>query len=248
MLGFIGFIDDILGWKIGLSKIARISLTLIAAIPLVVINAGQSYVNLPFIDGTNLALIYPLFLIPLGIVGAATTFNFLAGFNGLEAGQGILILSALSLIAYLTGPQWLALVGLIAVFSLIAFLYYNKFPAKIFPGDSLTYPIGGLIAIMAILGNIEKIALFFFIPYFIEIALKSRGKLKKQSFGKPNKDGSLELRYKKIYGLEHLAIWVLKKIKKSKKVYEKEVVYFIYLFQFIVIDIGLIIFRNSIFK
>ncbi|HIF03136.1 MAG TPA: glycosyl transferase family 4, partial [Nitrospinaceae bacterium] len=33
--------------------------------------------------------------IPLGIVGAATTFNFLAGFNGLETGQGILIFSGL---------------------------------------------------------------------------------------------------------------------------------------------------------
>jgi hypothetical protein len=66
---------------------------------------------------------------------------------------------------------------------------------------------------MAILGNMEKIAIFFFIPYIVEVILKSRGRLKKESFAKPNKDNSLEMPYNKIYGLEHFAIWALKKIK-----------------------------------
>ncbi len=122
--------------------------------------------------------------------------------------------------------------------SLFAFYLFNKHPAKVFPGDILTYSVGALIAIIAILGNIEKIAIFFFIPYIIEVILKSRGKLKKHSFGKLNIDGSLELPYKKIYGLEHLSILILKKIKPSKKVYEKEVVYLIHFFQIIVIILG----------
>jgi UDP-N-acetylglucosamine--dolichyl-phosphate N-acetylglucosaminephosphotransferase len=62
---------------------------------------------------------------------------------------------------------------------------------------------------MAILGNFEKIAFVVFIPYIIEVILKSRGGLKKYSFGKPRRDGTLDLPYDKIYGLEHLAIWVL---------------------------------------
>ena len=167
--------------------------------------------------------IYPLILIPIGIVGAVTTFNILAGYNGLEAGQGILIIGALSVVAFFTGSSWLTLIGICMVVSLAAFLFFNKFPAEVFPGDVLTYSIGALIAIFAILGNFEKIAIFFFIPYIAETFLKLRGKLKKQSFGLPQKDGSLEMPYKKFYGLEHFSIWFLKKIKN--KVYEREVVY-----------------------
>ncbi len=245
LLAFIGIIDDILGWKIGLNKRTRLFLVIIGAIPLMVISAGQDAISLPFLGRISLGLLYPLLLIPLGIIGTSTTFNFIAGYNGLEAGQGIIIISSLSLVAYLTGSSWLALIGICMAFSLIAFLLFNKFPAKVFPGDVLTYPVGGMIAIMAILGNFEKIAIFFFIPYIIEVVLKSRGNLKKESFGKPNKDGSLEIRYGKIYGLEHFAIWFLK--KTGGKATEKGVVYTIWALQIIVIIIGLLIFRNNIF-
>ena len=248
MLAGIGIIDDLFGWQHGgLSAKVRIVLCLFAAVPLMIINAGYSTVTIPFFSWINLGLIYPLVIIPIGIALAATTFNFLAGFNGLEAGQGILILSALSIVAYFINHYWLALIGLCMVFSLLAFWIFNKYPAKVFPGDVLTYSIGGMIAIMAILGNMERVALFFFIPYFIEIFLKLRGKLKKQSFGKPNKDGSLELAYNKIYGLEHFSIWFLKKFKKDGKIYEKDVVYFIHAFQIIIIILGFIIFRQGIF-
>ena len=246
ILSVVGLIDDLLGWKHGgLSARLRIFLAIFASVPLVVINAGTSLINIPFFGVINLGILYPLIIIPIGIAGATTTYNFLAGFNGLEAGQGIIILSFLSLIAYITGNPWLTIVGLCMVAPLLIFYYYNKYPAKIFPGDVLTYAIGALIAGMAILGNFERIAIFIFIPYIIETFLKIRGKLKKQSFGKPNPDNSLELPYEKIYGLTHLSIFLIKKFKK--KVYEKEVVYLINLFQIILIILALIIFRGIIF-
>jgi UDP-N-acetylglucosamine--dolichyl-phosphate N-acetylglucosaminephosphotransferase len=105
-----------------------------------------------------------------------------------------------------------------------------------------------MIACMAILGNIEKIAVFFFTPYIIETILKLRGGLKKESFAKLNDDGSLEMPYEKIYGLEHMAIYILKKIKPGKKVYEKDVVYLINAFQVLIVILGIIIFRNDLLK
>ena len=105
-----------------------------------------------------------------------------------------------------------------------------------------------MIAIIAILGNMEKIAVFFFIPYIIEVILKSRGRLKKESFVKLNSDGSLDMPYEKIYSLSHLSVYILKKIKPSKKVYEKEVVYLINAFQIFIIILGIIIFRNDLFR
>ncbi len=243
----IGFVDDIFGWMHGGMSVGfRIFLIFCAAIPLMVINAGSSTVNIPFLGLRNIGLIYPLILIPVGIIGVVSTFNFLAGYNGLEAGQGIIMIMALSIVAYFTGSSWLSLIGLCMVASLGAFLLFNKFPSKIFPGDTLTYPVGALIAIFAILGNFEKVAIFFFIPYIIETVLKVRGKLKKQSFGRPQKDGSLDLPYKKFYGLEHIAIWILKKRKKGKAS-ERGVTYLIHIFQIIIIIIGFIIFKNSIF-
>lgn len=231
---FVGLVDDFFGWQRGgLSKRWRLILVLLAAIPLMVINAGESTMM-----GINFGIFYPLLIIPIGILGATTTFNFLAGYNGLEAGQGIIILSALALVTWLTGNSWLSVIALCMVASLIAFYIFNKYPAKIFPGDILTYSVGALIAAIAILGNIEKIAVFFFIPYIIETCLKLRGGLKKESFAKVNEDGSLEMPFEKIYGLEHLAIYLLKKIKPSKKVYEREVVWLIHGFQIIVILLG----------
>ncbi len=237
LASLVGVIDDFFGWKKGLSRRSRIILIVFSAIPLIVINAGESTMM-----GIEFGILYPLLLIPIGIAGATTTYNFLAGFNGLEAGQGIIILSFLSLVAYLTGTAWLALIGLIMVAALIGFWIYNKYPAKVFPGDILTYSVGALIAGMAILGNFEKIAVFVFIPYIIETGLKIRGRLEKQSFAKVNKDGSLEMPYNKIYGLEHLAIKILKKIKPSKKVYEKDLVYLIHAFQIVIIILAFFIF------
>ena len=242
IISFIGLIDDILGWKIGLTKRARIFFLIFASIPLVVINAGESRMI-----GIEFGLVYPLFLIPLGIIGAAATFNFIAGYNGLEASQGILILSSMALVTWFTENSWLSLISLLMVSCLIAFYIFNKYPARIFPGDILTYSVGALIAILAILGNIEKITVFFFIPYIIETGLKIRGGLKKESFAKLNKDGSLENKYKKFYGIEHISIFLLKKIKRNKKVYEKEVIYLINLFQIFIIILGLILFRKTIF-
>lgn len=236
IVGFIGFIDDIFGWKRGgLPRRFRILLIIFAAIPLMVINAGESTML-----GIDFGLWYPLFLIPLGIVGVTTTFNFLAGYNGLESSQGIIILTALAIVTYLTGNAWLSLIALCMIFALLAFYIFNKTPALVFPGDVLTYSIGAMIAIMAIMGNVEKIAVFFFIPYIIEVILKSRGKLVKESFSNINEDGTLSMRYDKVYGLEHLAVYILN--KTSWKATEKRVVYIINLFQILIITIGFLIF------
>jgi UDP-N-acetylglucosamine--dolichyl-phosphate N-acetylglucosaminephosphotransferase len=243
IVAFVGFTDDILGWKKGLSRTLRIFFLIFASLPLIVINAGQNPIG-----ETTLGIVYPVFLIAIGIVGTTSTFNFIAGYNGLETSQGILILSALSIVTYITGNRWLTIIGLVMVSCLIAFYIFNKYPAKVFPGDILTYPVGALIAVIAILGNIEKIAIFFFIPYIIETILKIRGKLKKESFAKVNTDGSLEMPYNKIYGLEHLAIYILKKIKPSKKVYERDVVYLINFFQILIIILGLVLFKGTLFQ
>lgn len=233
----VGMVDDLLGWKKGLSKRTRIILILFSAVPLMVLNAGVSVVM-----GWEIGLFYPLIFIPLGIVGATTTFNFLAGYNGLEVSQGVILLTSLSIVTFITGDPWLSVISMCMVASLMALYLFNKYPARIFPGDITTYAVGAMIACIAIIGNIEKIAIFFFIPYILETVLKLRGKLKVESFGKLNNDGSLDPPRKKVYGLEHIAIKLIKKIKRNGKAYEWEVPIVINIFQLIIIALGFIIF------
>ena len=73
-----------------------------------------------------------------------------------------------------------------------------------------------------------------------------RGKLVKQSFGKPMADGSLGLRYDKIYGLEHASIALMNKMRIRPT--EKKVVFAIWAFQIIVVILGFVIFRDGILK
>ncbi len=222
IISIIGIIDDVLGWKIGLRQWQKPLLTLAAALPMAAINAGKSTMILPFIGAVDFGILYPLLIVPIGIAGASNGFNMLAGYNGLEAGMGIIIITALSYVAYLNGYSWVSVLGMCMVFSLLAFLRYNWYPAKVFPGDTLTYSVGALIACLAILGNMEKIAVLLFLPYYIDFLLPLRKKMKVEAFAKVNRDNSLELPYDKLYDLTHLVIYILKKIKK--KVYEKDVV------------------------
>jgi UDP-N-acetylglucosamine--dolichyl-phosphate N-acetylglucosaminephosphotransferase len=240
MSSIVGIIDDLLGWKKGLSKKFRIIIIAFSAIPLMALNSGVSTMAVPFFGNFDFGILFPLIIIPIGIMGATVTFNFIAGYNGLESSQGILILSALAITTYLTGSHWLSIIVLYGVAALFAFYIFNFHPARIFPGNSLTYAIGAMIAGIAILGNIEKIAIIFFMPYIIETILKVRGGLKKESYGLLTKEGSLEEPYNKIYGLEHLAIRILKRVKKSKRVYENEVVLFINFIQILFIAFGLL--------
>jgi len=243
MAVFIGFTDDILGWKRGLTQLQKFLLTFPIALPLMVINAGRSFMELPLFGRVDFGLIYPLLLVPIGVVGAANGFNLLAGYNGLEAGMGLIIFAAFGVTGLIVEQYWISLIAFIVSASLLAFLYFNWYPAKIFPGNSLTYSIGALIAVLAILGNTERLAVWLFLLYFIEGLLYFKARVidkagDVQAFAKLNEDNSLEMPYAKIYDTTHFAIWFLKKVKK--KVYEKDVVRFLLLIQLLIALSGLV--------
>lgn len=239
IIGFIGIVDDLVGgWRKGLKRWQKPLLTLPATLPLMAIKAGESLMILPIIGLVNLGIAYPLILIPIGIIFASQGFNMLAGLNGLEAGNGMIIISALGFIAWKTGQPWLALVALIMTASLFAFYLFNKYPSKIFPGDVLLYPIGALVAAIAILGNMERIAIILFLPYIAEFFIKAKNKMSTECFLTPNKDSSLEPP-EKIGSLTHLIAKIIKKIKG--KVYENDIVLSIYLIELLLVAFVLII-------
>ena len=208
MITFVGFIDDLLiktkNESSGLKQWQKPALTLAAAIPLMVVNAGASAMWFPMIGRTELGLFYPLILIPIGVIGTANMVNMLAGINGLETGMGIIYIGMLGLYSYINGSEVATLFALLIFAALVAFYIFNKYPAKILPGDSLTYLLGGSIAVIAILGNIERAAIIASIPFFIEFILKWRSKFKAKSYGYYFKGKVKSYHENKIYSLVHL--------------------------------------------
>jgi UDP-N-acetylglucosamine--dolichyl-phosphate N-acetylglucosaminephosphotransferase len=236
IIAFVGIIDDLLGWKMGLSQLQKPLLTIPAALPMMVINAGHSSISLPIVGFVSLGILYPILFVPIGIIGASNGFNMLAGYNGLEAGMGLIIISAISSVAYFTGSAYVALVGAITAAALVAFLIFNWYPAKIFPGNTFTYMIGAIIACLAILANAEKLAIVAFIPYYIDFMLKARSRMKAEEFGKVQPDGSLLKPYEKYYGLPHVMIGAISKLKG--KAYERDVVLTIFIIEIVCVIIG----------
>jgi len=213
LAGFLGFIDDILGWKKGLKQWQKPLLTIPIAIPLAVLNAGHSILDIPFFGNIDFGLLFPLAIIPIAIVGAANGFNILAGMNGLEAGMGTIILGTLGIILF-NSNTWLSLVAVIAAIATLGFWFFNKYPAKVFPGNSFTYAIGALIGILAAIGDATRAGIILFVPYFIELVIKARHKFKSECFGVPLKDGTLQAP-EKIGSLTHIAMKLFKTEKRT---------------------------------
>ncbi len=203
--------------KVGFKQTTKFLLPLAAAVPLAVVNSGVSSITVPFFRSVDLGILYPLLIVPLGVFGASNATNMLAGMNGLTAGLGAVLISALGIFALINGGIVAAAIAFIFVAVLLGFLVYNWYPAKIFPGDSLDYTLGAVAATVAILGNIERFAILAFIPWFIEFLLKARSRFKAESFGVLQDDGTLQAPYEKIYSLTHA-------VMKAGRFSEKQVV------------------------
>ena len=139
LAGFIGFIDDVLGWKTGLGQLQKVFLTIPIALPLTVLYVDQSVMVLPFLGTVDLGLLYPLVIVPLGLIGATNGFNMIAGYNGLEAGMGLIIFAVFGFTGVVVGKLWIALIAFIICTCLLGFIGFNWYPAKIFPGNSFSY-------------------------------------------------------------------------------------------------------------
>ncbi|MBN2517862.1 MAG: hypothetical protein JXB14_03375 [Candidatus Altiarchaeota archaeon] len=176
IIAIIGMFDDLVRMR----QSVKALLPIFASMPLVAIAAGSPYMTLPFVGSVYLPLIYPLILIPLGFTVASNVTNMLAGFNGLEAGMGLVACSALAVVAWRAGSLDALILMLAMVGALAAFLVFNWYPAKIFPGDAGTLSIGAAIAAAAIIGNFEMAGVVVLMSYFADFIIKARNRFPKE--------------------------------------------------------------------
>jgi UDP-N-acetylglucosamine--dolichyl-phosphate N-acetylglucosaminephosphotransferase len=196
LIGFIGTIDDIIGWKKGIRQWQHALFPVVAALPLMAVQVSNPPITIPFIGilpteylfpfgVISFGVIYSLILVPIGVTGASNATNMLAGLNGLEASLSSLILGTLAIVAFFNGKTEALIIALAMIGALLAFLKYNWYPAKIFGGDGLTLMSGASIAVVAILGDMEKLGILLLVLFFIELYIKSKTKFQGESFGIP---------------------------------------------------------------
>jgi len=131
-----------------------------------------------------------LFVLWANLISTATTngVNLADGLDGLATGASIMVFGAYTLIGIwqqnqacgrdnamevcytVRDPQDLALLGATISGALIAFLWWNAKPAKIFMGDTGSLAIGGALAAMAILSR-TQLLLVVIAGLFVLIAL-----------------------------------------------------------------------------
>ncbi|HLC39439.1 MAG TPA: hypothetical protein VJJ76_00995 [archaeon] len=192
--------------RVGLPQWLKPLLTLPAAIPLMAVNAGVSTLTIPFLGSFNFGILYPLLLVPIGVIGAANMVNMIGGFNGMEIGMGLVYTLSLGLFA-LQINNFAAVIFLITFAALLGAWKFNIYPAKMLPGDSLTYLLGAIVAAGVITGNMEKVGIIVMVPFIIEGILKARSGFKATSLGKLRPDGKLDPPYgRKIYSLTHVVM------------------------------------------
>lgn len=212
----VGFFDDLNNREVvegkaeirsGLRQWQKPLLTLPAAIPLMVVKAGYTTMVLPFLGSVDFGLFYPLLLVPLGVTFAANAVNLLGGFNGSEAGMGIVYFGALGIFALMHQQLAAAVLFFSMAGALLGFLRYNWPPARILSGDSIQYAMGATVAAGAIIGNMERAGVFMMLIFIIEFFFKLRARLRAHCMGKLRPDGKLDPPYgKKIYSWAHIVM------------------------------------------
>ena len=100
--------------------------------------------------------------------GATNSYNLTDGLDGLLTSISILSLVSLSIIFCLQSNYEVTAFMVIFIGSLIGFLYYNKYPAKIFMGDSGSLAIGSAIGAIAIATRTELYLIFFAVVPILE--------------------------------------------------------------------------------
>lgn len=153
--GVIGFIDDYIKVamkrNLGLTEIQKLVMQLVAS----VIFVGLLYYNglmetslkIPF---TELSFDMGIWYLPfavLVIIGCVNAVNLTDGIDGLASSVSVIVFIFFALVLKETPESMFAIISAAAVFG---FFLFNKYPAKVFMGDTGSLFLGGALAGIAV--------------------------------------------------------------------------------------------------
>ena len=143
----IGVLDDIYT----ITPFNKFFFQLLASVMVVVISDFKFDLHLNMASNIYLDA-FSVILSIIFIIGITNAINLMDGLDGLSGGVCIIISATFLMFSMIIGNSYVFMLFLIPfIFSVLAFLYYNRFPAKIFLGDSGSLLIGWSFAMMAII-------------------------------------------------------------------------------------------------
>lgn len=123
--------------------------------------------HIPFMGDFNIGLFYIPFFI-LVIVSTSFSVNETDGLDGLAGGTLMTSFGAFALIAFAQGRFDLAAFCAVIMGALMAFLWFNINPARIFMGDTGSMSLGVTLGIVAMLTNSAFLLLIIGVIFVIE--------------------------------------------------------------------------------
>lgn len=132
-------------------------------------------------ENLNLGLFYYIFML-MFVIFCTNSINIYAGINGLEVGQTIVLTLTVVLynIVEVTTKSDCDEVHILSLQLLLPFLFcslalykFNRFPAKVFVGDSYCYFAGMTLAVVGILGHFSEEILIFSAPQVFNFILST---------------------------------------------------------------------------
>lgn len=123
------------------------------------------------------------------IFGVTTVINWTDGMDGLAGGLSLISAITFFLAAIILSQNESALVSIILVGVILGFLYYNRFPAKVFMGDSGANFLGFILSITALSGAFKQATVLSLVIPILALAVPIFDNLfvifKRFSEGKP---------------------------------------------------------------
>jgi phospho-N-acetylmuramoyl-pentapeptide-transferase len=168
----LGLVDDIYGIRKvgpnggGMSIKRKLIIYLLIALAgayWFAVKLGWSILYIPFIGPLEIDGWYiPLFIFT--IVAAAFSANETDGLDGLLGGVSLFAFGSLAVVSFALGRYDLATFSAMVVGALLAFLWFNIYPARFFMGDTGSMALGITMGVIAMLTNT-----LLFLPFFAPI-------------------------------------------------------------------------------
>ncbi len=179
VFGAIGFVDDYAKVKkrqnTGLTAPQKFLLQLAAAIAFTALLRYTGHVTpnlfIPFLDVT-IPLSWPVYMVfaAFVMVGTVNAVNITDGVDGLAASVTLPVMVFYTAVAWVWGQSFHTMGVLSAALSggLMAFLFYNFHPAKVFMGDTGSLFLGGMVCGLAFAYDMPLILIPVGIIYILE--------------------------------------------------------------------------------
>ncbi|AKG92441.1 UDP-N-acetylmuramyl pentapeptide phosphotransferase/UDP-N-acetylglucosamine-1-phosphate transferase [Geoglobus ahangari] len=161
LYGLFGLLDDL----IDVGRISKVILPPMFAIPIAFVAEEGWAPVVGSIDGALLFVVAPVY-----VMVVANLINMHSGFNGMASGLTSLLLGTLLVKTLLTGKGSI-LVTSAMLGALIAFLYYNWYPSRIFDGNIGAFTMGSVVGLGIVLGGFYVSGFIMLIPHTVNFLM-----------------------------------------------------------------------------